>query len=64
MHEAHLFSDAFRIIVNFSVIQKHLEFDRNFKNISSRVTTQKKKNISTSKESFLDLPVIIENKMS
>lgn len=63
MHEAYLFSDAFRIIVNFSVIQKHLEFDRNFNNISSRVTTQKKKNISTSKESFLDLPVIIENKM-
>ena len=62
MHEAHLFSDAFQIIVNFSVIQKHLEFDRNFKNISSRVTT-KKKSISTSKESFLDLPVIIENKM-
>ena len=46
MHEAHLFSDAFQIIVNFSVIQKNLEFDRNFKNISSLVTTQKKRHFN------------------
>ena len=63
MHESHLFSHTFRIIVSIFVIHNRLKFDRNFKNTYPPELQLKKKSISTSKESLLDLPVIIKNKM-
>ena len=62
LHKARLFSNTFRFIDGFCAIKEHLEFDRNFKNIYSSELKLKKKNISTSKASFLDLSMIIQNK--
>ena len=57
-----LFSNTIHFIENLCGINVHLEFGRNFKNTSSSELQLKKENTSSSKASFLDLSIIIENK--
>ena len=58
-----LFSNTFRFIDDLCVINDHLEFDRNFKNIYSSELRLNKENISTSEASFLDLSIITEKNL-
>ena len=56
------FTNTFCFINDLCAINDHLEFDRNFKNIYPSGIKLKKKGISTSQASFLNLSIMIENK--
>ena len=62
LRKARLFTNTPSFTVNLWVINNHLEFNRNFKNIYLSELQLKKEEILTSEASGLDFYIIVENK--